>query len=350
MNMTLERTGPIPLYYQVHDKIKKLITDGNYQKGDKFLPERELSERFDVDRGTIRRALDLLIKEEIVYKVHRDKRRGIFINKTPKNIEKKLRSIGYFINQSDPTQTFYSQAFMALQNLSDPCEYRFILGSDRKDDLSSWIKDNDIDALVVSGVVTDSFITKIKSIGIPFIVLGNYNLSTEVNRVVTDGREAMFKICQTVSKLRANSVGLVAGNKTWQITRELVQDLKSGCEKFSLLCKDEHLKFSEEEEGYDNFKTLMKAPDTPDVVVVTEPAFWGVARYIFENKNDKKQWPVLVLYGADRRLAKYDDLISIAISEDYLELANAVIEQLENILVNHSQICEIKRSLKVELL
>ncbi|MFA5646005.1 MAG: GntR family transcriptional regulator [Candidatus Ratteibacteria bacterium] len=56
-------------HYQVSKQIKQAIRRGHHQKGDCLPSERKLSEYFGVSRITIRRALDDLVRENILEKV-----------------------------------------------------------------------------------------------------------------------------------------------------------------------------------------------------------------------------------------------------------------------------------------
>jgi DNA-binding GntR family transcriptional regulator len=68
----LDRTGPIPLYYQVEQRIEKAIVDGVLQPGDRLENEVALGERLNLSRPTIRRAIQDLVDKGLLVR-----RRGI---------------------------------------------------------------------------------------------------------------------------------------------------------------------------------------------------------------------------------------------------------------------------------
>ena len=49
----------IPIYIQIHDKIKEDIEKGVWSIGDRLPSERELALKFDVSRMTLRQAIRL---------------------------------------------------------------------------------------------------------------------------------------------------------------------------------------------------------------------------------------------------------------------------------------------------
>ena len=61
--IVVDRSSPLPLYHQVREALLAMLKAGPYQPGSLFLTEQELSERFEVSRITIRRAIDELVRE-----------------------------------------------------------------------------------------------------------------------------------------------------------------------------------------------------------------------------------------------------------------------------------------------
>lgn len=49
-----------PMYQQICDYLRLEIINGRYEKGEKFLSERDLASEFGVSRSTARRALQCL--------------------------------------------------------------------------------------------------------------------------------------------------------------------------------------------------------------------------------------------------------------------------------------------------
>src|SRR5947209_3314631 len=55
-----------PVYCQLNHLLRTLIRSGKYQKGDQFLTEREIAERFKISRATANKALSSLVAEGVV--------------------------------------------------------------------------------------------------------------------------------------------------------------------------------------------------------------------------------------------------------------------------------------------
>ncbi|MDJ0595920.1 MAG: phosphonate metabolism transcriptional regulator PhnF [Pleurocapsa sp. MO_226.B13] len=70
----------LPLYVQIAQKLKESIQQGVYQAEEKLPSEHQLSDRFGVNRHTLRKAIALLKDEGLL---RTDKGRGIFVATPP---------------------------------------------------------------------------------------------------------------------------------------------------------------------------------------------------------------------------------------------------------------------------
>jgi len=70
--MDLDRSGPVPLYFQVSQRIEQSIVDGDLKPGARLENEIALGERLGLSRPTIRRAIQELVDKGLLVR-----RRGI---------------------------------------------------------------------------------------------------------------------------------------------------------------------------------------------------------------------------------------------------------------------------------
>lgn len=92
----IDKNSPIPVYYQLKEDIKKKIAHGVWKVGQCIDSERELSERYEVSRMTIRQALGELVQEGILV---REKGKGTFVCE-PKVKQKDMMSFSEIIKKS----------------------------------------------------------------------------------------------------------------------------------------------------------------------------------------------------------------------------------------------------------
>ena len=65
----LDRRSFKPIYYQLGELIQNLIEDEVLEHGMQLPSERDLIEHFDISRNTVRKAIDSLINDGLVYRV-----------------------------------------------------------------------------------------------------------------------------------------------------------------------------------------------------------------------------------------------------------------------------------------
>ena len=65
----LNRDVPIPLYFQLEQRLRERIEGGSLRPGDLLPTENELQESFGVSRGTARKALESLARAGLIRRV-----------------------------------------------------------------------------------------------------------------------------------------------------------------------------------------------------------------------------------------------------------------------------------------
>ena len=70
MQRLINKTSPIPRYYQLGQILKKKITSGKFPPGSKFFSERRLMQEYKLSLTTVRQTLSELVKEGFLYREH----------------------------------------------------------------------------------------------------------------------------------------------------------------------------------------------------------------------------------------------------------------------------------------
>ena len=83
-NRQLDKTVPMPLYYQLKTVINEEIDNGSYPVGSMIPTEAELSEIFQISRTTVRQAIADLVREGKLYRI---KSKGTFVSRPKINQE-----------------------------------------------------------------------------------------------------------------------------------------------------------------------------------------------------------------------------------------------------------------------
>lgn len=87
----IDKMSVVPLYYQLKEHLKKQIETGRYQVDDLIPSERELSELFEINRMTVRQAINELVQEGLL---QRQRGVGTFVSK--RKIEQPLTKLSNF--------------------------------------------------------------------------------------------------------------------------------------------------------------------------------------------------------------------------------------------------------------
>ncbi|NLP53077.1 GntR family transcriptional regulator [Bacillus sp. RO1] len=87
----IDKTSPIPIYYQLESHIKKQIEAGFILPGETIPSEREYAENYGISRMTVRQAINPLVNEGLLY---RKKGSGTFVSE--KKIEQPLQGLTSF--------------------------------------------------------------------------------------------------------------------------------------------------------------------------------------------------------------------------------------------------------------
>ncbi len=70
------QAGPVPRYHQLKEILQQRIRSGEFQPGDQFPTEERLCQEYELSRGTVRRAINILVDEGWL---RREQGRGTFV-------------------------------------------------------------------------------------------------------------------------------------------------------------------------------------------------------------------------------------------------------------------------------
>ena len=110
----LDRTGPIPLYFQLSQRIEKAITDGQLSAGSRLENEVSLGERLGLSRPTVRRAIQELVDKGLLVR-----RRGIGTQVVHGQISRKVELTSLFDDLVNSGQAPSSKVLEVRRSTAD---------------------------------------------------------------------------------------------------------------------------------------------------------------------------------------------------------------------------------------
>src|SRR5690606_3088473 len=87
----LDKNSPIPVYYQLEERLKESIEKKEWEEGQIIPSERVLSEQYGISRMTVRQAIQNLVRDGYLY---REKGKGTFV--AANKIEQPLQGLTSF--------------------------------------------------------------------------------------------------------------------------------------------------------------------------------------------------------------------------------------------------------------
>jgi GntR family transcriptional regulator len=77
---SIDRSTPIPYYYQLEVLLRRQIASGHWKVGQRIPSEKQFCERYAVSRTTVRQAVNNLVALGLLYHV---KGKGTFVGQRP---------------------------------------------------------------------------------------------------------------------------------------------------------------------------------------------------------------------------------------------------------------------------
>ncbi len=197
-----------PKYLLVEQHIRQAIKEKSIVK--KLPGERTLAKDLGFSYMTIRKAIDNLVNEGVLYKVPT---KGTFVADKKKKNKKKTRNIGYFLDssiKSGISSPYYSMIFHALEKEAAKHDYSVVYFSD--------ISENKLRKILkkLDGVIAtcmpriEHVIQEIKD-SVPVVVLDNSAADKTIPSVIIDNYNADVESVDYICSLGHKRVGFMMG-------------------------------------------------------------------------------------------------------------------------------------------
>ena len=196
-----------PKYLLVVDKLRKQIKEGKLTEQ---LPgERVLAKEFGYSYMTIRKAIETLVEEGILYKIPT---KGTFVS-DKSSARKETTVIGYFLDSSivaGLTSPYYSLIFNALEKEASRLGYSLLYFSDMGESATMNLM-NKIDGVIVSCFPRiESLVAELNQ-HVPVVTIDNQSSNQEIPSVGIDNFNAVSDCVDYLCKLGHTRIGFMTG-------------------------------------------------------------------------------------------------------------------------------------------
>lgn len=192
-------------YIKLADRIHQMIQDQGLEPGDTLPPERDLARQFETTYGTVRLANQFLIEQGVI---DRQQGRGTFVTRrvVPDQSGRHCRLGMLCIDMPNLESNFLCKLTLSLQRAAATRGYELVIEQLRIDELLQgkqphMIEQKLVDGLLLYGAVREEHIQFIRQQGIPYIVLGNTPLPSDVPQVRSNAEKMSYEM--TLELLRA---------------------------------------------------------------------------------------------------------------------------------------------------
>lgn len=228
------------LYQQVCQSIKNKILSVEYPYGSLLPSEREIGELFQVDRTTVRKALQVLVDEG-----YAEKRAGkgtvviwqadpvspaTVATKPTTAGETERKAIAFFLpksrqNSNRITQPFYSQLFYTIQKECQDYGYSLIYSTlEETDDFDEIIRLNDYSGIFFVSNVAKAHLDRAQELGIPAVLINSYD--EKLPSILSDNFNGTYISCRYLIEKGHRDFCILNGIKDYVSNQERFR----GCE------------------------------------------------------------------------------------------------------------------------
>lgn len=320
----VEGDNVLSKYYRIYLQLKKELYFGDYREGDRFFSLRELRGRYNVHARTVRAAIELLEQEGFL--VNRPKS-GTYVNDP---LQRKpgfsMGNIWFSLLGPQVESPYYSAVIRNLQRQANLKGLNLIINwNPDVAEFDNWFRPETGDGLAVTGTLTKAFVNRLRGIdGLRYVVVGNYDLPGDVPMIHTQIRGAVVKAMALASGAGRRRLAVILGHEHLRATQDTLEGIKDASDAGLI----EHVasRFAVPEDGYLGMKALKDADF--DCVLVTESAFFGLCRHVFENGIKVPDDLFIIRFGKNEGYDIYEDVAAVNMVSDKTEMARKALDIL----------------------
>ena len=226
---TLDTT--IPKYLLVEDHIRQAIKQKKIV--DKLPGERVLAKELGYSYMTIRKAIDNLVTEGLLYKVPT---KGTYVADQSTSSKAKTRTIGYFLDSriaGGLSSPYYAMIFNALEKQTASKGYSLVYFTDTSESSLHTIMQR-LDGVIASCFLrVENLVQDIKAI-VPVVAIDNSVADKTIPSVIIDNFNAEVETVDYLCSLGHRRIGFMTGLEDSDVGKNRYEGYKSGLSKHAI--------------------------------------------------------------------------------------------------------------------
>ena len=305
-SIPLNKTIYAPQCQIVATHLTRMIRDGKFRQGEKIPSVRSLAEMLGVGRQVVLSAIAILSRAGLVYT---DTKQGTFVSS---NLKSGLcYQIGFFNNRENPMMQ--GAMMEKIYRIARHEGFQVLPGSNYNEDwgLGEWLDRNpEIDGLLITGIVDDRLLETMKGRGIPYFVLGNYDIAPHhPQSLPRKGRHAVKLMAEAFQRSGGERIAAITGVEYFLSHRESLREVREALVKAGKKV-DESLLYYCNDDGYSVAKELLERRH-PDVIFFRLDHWIGYLKYLEQHPGVGKPYVIVHNLSTDEAPCRfYDDMIA----------------------------------------
>ncbi len=263
------------LYHQLAEILRKDIEEGRYKPGERLPSMDDLSDQYQVNKVTVRRALAELNASGYIYSVPAQ---GTYVSERPsfgKNaVRNRLLTVGLISHLMVPGNTglYHLDIIQGIRDELSKLHANLVILPARHIEPQIKIYDHmlqaGLDAIIYLGMFEPQTLRQMLENGPPAVLVDYALRGTLVDTILLDNRGGGFQAMEHLLALGHQSIGIITGAEEQATTRERMEGAMDAVEQAGL-SKDSIRTFRGDftrESGYQAMAEILKSDDIPTAV------------------------------------------------------------------------------------
>ena len=287
MDKNIYRSQSMQLALQLIGEIR----NGTYRAGEKMASIRQLAEKYQVGRQVALSAVTFLCKRNYLYTLHGS---GTYVN--PHHTRGLFYRLGWFsneVNLGSGGAYWYALALHLLQKK----DFNLILGGNFEEDFTfdQWLKrKGNLDGVFLQGMVNEKMLASLKKHKLPYVVMGNYDISPEHPQVLFNINSVYERsLPELFRKKQWKELAILAADGSLRADRETVEVIRKIADAHNVDCSGELL-MRTGGDGYAEIRQLLKKR-TPDALLIIGEHWVGMQK--FRDRHPEMKLPEIIVPG-----------------------------------------------------
>ena len=321
------------VYKRLKDTIIREIKNKTLKENDPILSERLLSEKFDISRISVRKALKELIDDGYLYTIPG---KGTFVKgiisgmRAPREKTNNLAYIFWGGDRSIMSIPYFAHIVAGAERVARKQNYHLIISTFEPDAqipnaLPSIIEQGKVDGALIEGIFLDLYRQINKAI--PIVTISNYlfrdpeliEKTDDIDYVTANNESAVIRVLEYLNSLGHKNVGFVMGNPCHSSFRERLHGFYLGSRIFKMKTRPEWI-VSGTPSGRTAFKKILENRSLPTAIVACNDTF---ALDIIDYCHKEK-----IKIPDDFSIVGFDDIESSAWSQPPLTTVRILTEEM----------------------